>query len=109
MHGQSTFEVELTETSVILKKATPRSLVILDELGRGTSTFDGIAIAYAVIAHLSDKIDCMVLFATHYHMLIDEFKDDPRVAMYHMVSRNNKHARIENDLLMVRECSFSES
>ncbi len=86
MQGQSTFLVELMETSVILKNATPRSLVILDELGRGTSTFDGTAIAHAVISYLSDKVDCLTLFSTHYHMLVSEFENDPRIAMFHMVS-----------------------
>jgi DNA mismatch repair ATPase MutS len=72
MQGQSTFLVELSETSVILKNATARSLVILDELGRGTSTFDGTAIAHAVIKYLAHSVDCLALFSTHYHMLIDE-------------------------------------
>jgi len=87
MQGQSTFLVELAETSVILKNATARSLVILDELGRGTSTFDGTAIAHAVIQYLAHSVDCLALFSTHYHMLIDEFKDDPLIAMYHMACR----------------------
>lgn len=83
--GQSTFYVELSETSSILRLATPRSLVILDELGRGTSTFDGNAIAYAVVKHLTESIGCRTLFATHYHSLCEEFSGHPRVALAHMV------------------------
>jgi DNA mismatch repair protein MSH6 len=82
--GQSTFMVELTETSRILHEATHRSLVILDELGRGTSTFDGLAIAQAVLAYLVEKIRCMGLFATHYRQLAVDLVNDKRVACSHM-------------------------
>lgn len=70
--GQSTFMVEMSEVSDILKNATPNSLVILDEVGRGTSTFDGVSIARAVAEHIctSKKLGCKTLFATHYHELI---------------------------------------
>lgn len=92
MQGQSTFMVELQETGNILKHATPKSLVILDELGRGTSTFDGTAIAYSVINYLLKEKKCMTLFSTHYHKLLDEFKDSKEVAMYHMACRVEKEA-----------------
>jgi DNA mismatch repair protein MSH6 len=90
--GQSTFMVELSETANILKHATRQSLVILDELGRGTSTFDGYAIAYAVLRHLVDHTACRTMFATHYHSLCDEFAVCPGVTLNHMscVVEDNK-------------------
>jgi DNA mismatch repair protein MSH6 len=84
MAGQSTFMIELQETASILQHATPASLVILDELGRGTATFDGYSIAYAVLEHLSRKVGCRTLFSTHYHMLTDEVVRNPHIALKHM-------------------------
>jgi DNA mismatch repair protein MutS len=67
--GRSTFMVEMVETAAILAQATPKSLVILDEIGRGTSTYDGLAIAWAVVEAMHDQVQCRTLFATHYHEL----------------------------------------
>jgi DNA mismatch repair protein MutS len=77
--GRSTFMVEMTETSAILHNATRRSLVVLDEIGRGTSTFDGVSIAWAVAEHLHDQVGCRTLFATHYHELQDLARERPAV------------------------------
>jgi DNA mismatch repair protein MutS len=69
VRGQSTFMVEMSETSAILHTATRKSLVLLDEIGRGTSTYDGVSIAWSVSEHLHDKVGCKTVFATHYHEL----------------------------------------
>ncbi len=85
--GQSTFMVEMTETARILHTATERSLVILDEIGRGTSTYDGVSLAWAVVEHLHDRVGCRTLFATHYHELTDLEKTLPRVQNLNVVVR----------------------
>ncbi|MBN8457921.1 MAG: DNA mismatch repair protein MutS [Verrucomicrobia bacterium] len=85
--GQSTFMVEMSETALILNHATERSLVILDEIGRGTATFDGLSIAWAVAEHLHDTIGCRTLFATHYHELTDLANTKPAVANYNVAVR----------------------
>ena len=84
--GQSTFMVELSETGAMLRRATKHSLVALDELGRGTATADGAAIAHAVATRLVDA-RCRTLFSTHYHRLADDHARDPNVALAHMACR----------------------
>ena len=85
--GQSTFMVEMSETALILNHATDKSLVILDEIGRGTATFDGLSIAWAVAEHLHDVIGCRTLFATHYHELTDLTNTRAAVANYNVAVR----------------------
>jgi DNA mismatch repair protein MSH6 len=77
--GQSTFAVELSETARLMKNATQNSFVVLDELGRGTSTFDGIAIATAVLEHFIQNIRCPLVFCTHYHVITQQFEGFPMV------------------------------
>jgi DNA mismatch repair ATPase MutS len=74
LEGKSTFFVEMEETVNILKQASRNSLVIIDELGRGTSTFDGYSIANAVLKYIVRRIKCLTLFSTHYHMLLKDVK-----------------------------------
>jgi DNA mismatch repair protein MutS len=81
--GQSTFMVEMVETATILNQATPRSLVIMDEIGRGTATYDGVSIAWAVAEHLHEVTRCRALFATHYHELTDLAASLPGLRNYH--------------------------
>jgi DNA mismatch repair protein MutS len=85
--GLSTFMVEMAETAAILNRADERSFVILDEIGRGTATFDGLAIAFSTLEHLDLKIGCRGLFATHYHELTDALEGLKSVAAYTMQVR----------------------
>jgi DNA mismatch repair protein MutS len=84
--GESTFMVEMRETAEILASASERSLVILDEIGRGTSTFDGLAIAWAVAEHLARSVRCRALFATHYHEMT-ALDADPHIVNYSVSAR----------------------
>jgi len=82
--GRSTFMVEMTETAAILNTATNRSLVLLDEMGRGTATYDGLSLAWATVEHLHDRIGARTLFATHYHELNQLTEDFPRVKNFNV-------------------------
>ena len=85
--GESTFMVEMRETSHILRRATRRSLVVLDEIGRGTSTYDGLSIAWAVAEHLHDVVACRAMFATHYHELTELSFTCPYAVNYSVSAR----------------------
>jgi DNA mismatch repair protein MutS len=99
LRGQSTFMVEMQETAYILRHASDRSLLLLDEIGRGTATFDGLSIAWAVAEHLADRgAHCpRTLFATHYHELVDLAVDRPTVSNLHVTAREWK-----DDILFLR-------
>jgi DNA mismatch repair protein MutS len=93
--GQSTFMAEMIETSAILHNATRRSLIVLDEIGRGTSTYDGMAIARAVVEYLHNRpgLEAKTLFATHYHELVELAEHLPRVRNFN-VAVAEEHGRI---------------
>ncbi|PQE17939.1 dna mismatch repair msh6 protein [Rutstroemia sp. NJR-2017a WRK4] len=101
--AQSTFFVELSETKKILSEATPRSLVILDELGRGTSSYDGVAVAQAVLHHVASHIGCIGFFATHYHSLALEFERHPEVVNKRMQIQVDDEARTVTFLYKLEE------
>ena len=85
--GQSTFMVEMSETANILHHATARSLIILDEIGRGTSTFDGLSLAWSIVEHLHNQIGAKTLFATHYHELTELARRLPRLRNFNVAVR----------------------
>lgn len=89
--GRSTFMVEMVETAAILTQATPQSFVILDEVGRGTSTYDGLAIAWAAVEHLHNTNKCRALFATHYHELTGLAEDLPSATNLSLRAKEWKH------------------
>ncbi|HEY5298727.1 MAG TPA: DNA mismatch repair protein MutS [Verrucomicrobiae bacterium] len=85
--GQSTFMVEMTETANILNNATARSLIVLDEIGRGTSTFDGLSLAWSIVEHLHNAVGAKTLFATHYHELTELASRLPRIKNFNVAVR----------------------
>jgi DNA mismatch repair protein MutS len=85
--GQSTFMVEMCETANILNNATPRSLIVLDEIGRGTSTFDGLSLAWSIVEHLHNQVGAKTLFATHYHELTELAGRLPRLKNFNVAVR----------------------
>ena len=85
--GQSTFMVEMTETANILNNATLRSLIVLDEIGRGTSTFDGLSLAWSIVEHLHNQVGAKTLFATHYHELTELAPRLPRIKNFNVAVR----------------------
>ncbi|HUU00516.1 MAG TPA: DNA mismatch repair protein MutS [Myxococcota bacterium] len=105
--GLSTFMVEMTETAHILRHATRRSLLVLDEIGRGTSTFDGLSIAWAVAEYIHDRIGARTLFATHYHQLTELALTKPRVANYTISVKEWKEQIIFLRTLVKGICSRS--
>uniref|UniRef100_A0A1I7RY21 DNA mismatch repair protein n=1 Tax=Bursaphelenchus xylophilus TaxID=6326 RepID=A0A1I7RY21_BURXY len=94
--GQSTFYMELNETNIILRSASPHSLAIVDELGRGTSTHDGTAIAGAVLRYMADHVGCRSIFSTHYHSLCQIAAENPRIAEGHMACLVEKDANCDD-------------
>ncbi len=92
--GESTFMVEMRETAALLSGASTRSLVVLDEIGRGTSTYDGLSIAWAVAEHLVDAVKCRALFATHYHELCELEAQRPSLVVNYNVTAREKDGDI---------------
>ncbi|TAL01612.1 MAG: DNA mismatch repair protein MutS, partial [Verrucomicrobia bacterium] len=88
--GQSTFMVEMSETANILNNATPHSLIVLDEIGRGTSTFDGLSLAWSIVEHLHNLVGAKTLFATHYHELTELAQRLPRLTNFNVAVREWK-------------------
>ncbi len=99
--GRSTFMVEMAETAQILKHATPHSLVLLDEIGRGTSTYDGLSVAWAVAEYMHDAVRARTLFATHYHEMTQIVKTHPRIQNLHVAV--DESARGIEFLYLLRE------
>ncbi|KAI3966606.1 hypothetical protein MKX01_011404 [Papaver californicum] len=107
--GRSTFLEELSEASHIIHNCTPQSLVILDELGRGTSTHDGVAIAYATLQHLLKQIRCMVLFVTHYPKIVEVKNEFPgAVGAYHVSYLATRNTREIADLESDKSVNYSD-
>ncbi len=96
--GQSTFMVEMLETAAILNNATNSSLIILDEIGRGTSTFDGVAIAWSIAEYLSSKIKAKAMFATHYHVLNQLAEKFPQIKNYNIAVKE-----VKGELIFLRK------
>lgn len=111
MLGQSTFFIELSETAAALHRATKHSLVALDELGRGTATIDGSAIASAVLRYLADSVGCRGVFATHYHKLAEAYEEskDTQVAVMHMgcAVRQSDDSAVDDIIFLYQLCPGS--
>jgi DNA mismatch repair protein MutS len=96
--GQSTFMVEMNETAAILHNATKDSLIILDEIGRGTSTFDGVSIAWSVAEHIHQVIQAKTLFSTHYHVMNKLAEKFSRIKNYNLAVRE-----VGNEIIFLRK------
>ena len=109
LENKSTFFVEMEETKTIVEQSSPNSLVIMDEFGRGTSTFDGYSLAHAVLSYQIKMNKCLTLFTTHYHMLIDSFKDEPNVQPMKMSFERDEESGDVKFLYKFEEGYTSES